>query len=273
MQPLLQELADVVVGSELKSLALVFMAVFARFVPVLVLVPMLGGRLVPAPLRFGVAAILSLLMVPSLQGIVGDWSDMGTLRILGMLVSEAFVGCTIGFVAAFPFLLADSTGRLIDAARGSTGAEGPSPLGGEPTTPMGSFFLLVAIVLFFIVDGHLVFLRSLAYTFELIPIGAGLAAAPHSHHLPMAMAMNAASLASGVLAATVGLAAPVLACMFLADVSLGLMNRLSPQMNVYFLGMPIRGALGILVVMLTLSALLGALAEQFSDAGWIGDSL
>ncbi len=231
----------------------------ARLVPVFAFVPFFGGRLVPAPIRVGIAVAFALILLPVMgDPVTAAWAvDPSPVLIAVLLGKEILVGLTLGFVASLPFYAADAAGRLADVARGAQQSQILVPQTGERSTPLGDFSLQLAIVVFLLLDGHLLFLQSLATSYEAVPIlttpsaagwgGAGQVAISASAHM---------------IAAAVGLAAPVLAATFLSDLTLGLINRVAPQVQVYFVGMPVKAVLGIFVFMLALGAFTTALAGE-----------
>ena len=161
-------------------------------------------------------------------------------------VKEAFIGFLIGFFAAIPFWIAENIGNFIDNQRGATMGEVYSPLSGTQVSTTGIFFTQLVSTLFFVGGAVLVFLGALYASYSLWPVfSAGVSFAPD------APAHILGSL-DGMLRATVVISAPVIIIMFLATLGLGLVNRTAPQLNVFFLSMPVKSALGIAMLVIYL---------------------
>jgi type III secretion protein SpaR/YscT/HrcT len=245
---------------ELSAMLLAGGLVAARLVPVLAIAPFFGGRLVPAPVRVAVALAFAALLLPSAgAGAAAALAagEVGPIMLGALLVKEVLVGAALGLLAALPFHAADAAGRLADAARGASMSQLLVPQTGETSTPLGDLGLQLSVLLFLALDGHLVFFRALAASYEALPVVAMPGAAGWQ-------ALGEASMraAARLIAVAAGLAAPVLAAMFLTDLALGLINRVSPQVGVYFVGMPAKAVLGLLALLIAVSATASALTGE-----------
>ena len=159
---------------------------------------------------------------------------------------EALIGFLIGFFAAIPFWVAENVGNFIDNQRGSTMGEVYSPLSGAQVSTTGIFFTQVVSTLFFTTGGVFLLLGALYRSYAVWPaFGEGVAFAGDA---PVQMLRTL----DGMLKTTVVIAAPVIIVMFLATIGLGLVNRTAPQLNVFFLSMPVKSALGIAMLILYL---------------------
>ena len=231
----------------------------ARVVPVFTIAPFFGGRLVPPTVRVAIAVTFVALVFPAVTaGASGSpAAALGPLGLGALLLKEVVLGALLGWLAAMPFWAAEAAGRLVDTARGAANQEVYVPQLGTQSSPLGDLSLQLAVVVFFAVDGHLLFLRALAASYEAVPVLA----------VPSALASGAigalAVAATGhMVLAALGLAAPVLAALLLADLALGLVNRVSPHVQVYFLGMPAKAVLGVLVFLLAIAGMVTALRGE-----------
>ena len=159
---------------------------------------------------------------------------------------EAIIGFLIGFFAAIPFWIAENVGNFIDNQRGATMGEVYSPLNGAQVSTTGIFFTQIVSTLFFIGGAIFLFLGALYSSYGIWPVFAeGLSFAPNTP------AQILGSL-DGMLKTTVVISAPVIIVMFLATIGLGLVNRTAPQLNVFFLSMPVKSALGVAMLIIYL---------------------
>ena len=179
---------------------------------------------------------------------------------------EALIGFLIGFFAAVPFWIAENVGNFIDNQRGATMGEVYSPLSGAQVSTTGIFFTQIVSTLFFVGGAVFVFLGALYTSYSIWPVfQADAAGAPLPAFATDAPAQILGSLV-GMLRTTVVIAAPVIIVMFLATLGLGLVNRTAPQLNVFFLSMPVKSALGIAMLVVYLPFIMDMLMYGKQEA-------
>ena len=159
---------------------------------------------------------------------------------------EAVIGFLIGFFAAIPFWVAENIGNFIDNQRGATMGEVYSPLNGSQVSTTGIFFTQIVSTVFFVSGAVLLFLSALYKSYLLWPVFGDWGA------LSPGAASVALGALDGMLRTTVVVSAPVIILMFLATLGLGLVNRTAPQLNVFFLSMPVKSALGVAMLIVYL---------------------
>lgn len=238
-------------GLSLEPMELILLAglVLARSMPLLFLNPFLGGKLVPGVVKMATAATFVILLLPSLSQ--APAALPGGFGYAVLLAKEASIGATLGFVSGLVFLAFSSAGRLIDTQRGTNMAETMFYQLGERTSVMGQFYSQTAIVLFLIVGGHLIFLRAYFQSFELLPVWDFPVLAQGS--TPLAREIIRMTADFWVIA--LQLAAPALIALFMTDIGFGIINRASPQINVFVTSQPAKVAVGVFMVLLTLHVL------------------
>ena len=159
---------------------------------------------------------------------------------------EALVGFLIGFFAAAPFWVAENVGNFIDNQRGATMGEVYSPLSGAQVSTTGIFFTQIVSTIFFTSGAVFLLLGALYKSYSIWPVFVeGLSFASDAP-------VQALGSLDGMLRATVVISAPVIIVMFLATIGLGLVNRTAPQLNVFFLSMPVKSALGVAMLIVYL---------------------
>lgn len=219
---------------------------WVRMLTIAAVIPFLFGRPVPGKMRVGGALIIMFFLYPLLKPaeppqIVGDH-----IILLALYMKEAFIGLAIGLAASMIFYGFDAAGRMVDNQRGASLARVLIPQLGEQGSLSGQLLFQMAIVLYLIFGGHLLFFKSLFESYQTIPIFEFPNVAPGL--FPM---MDFFIILSGqVLVLAVQIAAPVIIAILMADIILGLTNRLAPQINVWELGFNIRGFVGILALFL-----------------------
>ncbi|MBL8151497.1 MAG: flagellar biosynthetic protein FliR, partial [Blastocatellia bacterium] len=160
----------------------------------------------------------------------------------------------------------EAAGQMLDNMRGANMAQLQSlELGGQVTL-LGKLKLQAAIVLFFFLDGHLLYIKGLFYSFERLPVNAyprlggsiliGTQLTPIMDDL--------LRLSSDVLLVSLQLSAPILVCMFLIDIVFGIFNRVAPQINVYFLAIPFKMLISCMMLFLLWAAIVQQMQERFA---------
>jgi len=205
--------------------------------------PALSDSMITGLARRVMVLAFALLAVPRVaRGLPPGEPSVWFLAATG--VKEAVIGLLIGFAAAAPFWIAENVGNFIDNQRGATMGEVYSPLSGTQVSTMGIFFTQLVSTVFVVSGAFLLLLGALYASYSIWPMFAdGITFQTHA---------PAAALAQldGLLRQTVVISAPVIILMFLATVGLGFVNRTAPQLNVFFLSMPVKSALGIAMLVL-----------------------
>ncbi len=241
-------------SADLDRLLLAVAATAGRTVPVAWLIPAFGGPSVPAPIRLGVGVALGLLALPHA---VEDFTRLSTLAYALVFGREVAVGVTLGFAGAAVFRAAEAAGRLVDVARGANLSEVLSPFGEERSSPLAAVYLLLTVVIFFEIGGVGHVATALARSYEAVPLGGAIGGGGLTGAVELVVVATAR-----ILQSSVGLAAPGLVSLFLADLVLGALARLAPQIPVYFTGMPLKALAGVGIVLLGLGGLQAALTEE-----------
>ena len=236
---------------------------FARLVSYFSIVPFFGGASVPARVKVATAMSLVVILYPSIAASIpaNQTLGFGSVGFIALLAKEVFIGFTLGFITSLVFEAVQVAGRIVDSQRGSTMSELYAPQLQSRVSELGQVKLQLAIVIFIAVGAHRVFIRALLESFEFIPLlafprmGTGWS--------------NAAELIVKLTATvfTIGwqLAAPTLIRLPLTDLFLGIINRVSPQINVFFLSMPVKMLVGIIVVLIALPALATRMVFYFGE--------
>jgi flagellar biosynthetic protein FliR len=236
----------------------------ARAVPVAWLAAPLGGGALPAMARVGLGVGLAALAAPALAAgaAAAGLEGAGPLLLAATLAREVLIGVSLGLVVSFAFRAAEAAGRLTDVLRGANLAEVLAPDSGERTSALGALYLLLATVVFLELGGLPRLTEALARSYDAVPVGGAFHAAGAGR---AALAVAAAS--AKLFEAGLALAAPAVVAFWLADLALGLMARAAPQLPVGFAALPLKGLVGVGLVLVGLGSLHGAIARGLG--GWL----
>jgi len=212
------------------------------------------GR-IPSRIRLFLSLALAVLLSSTVDLSSIDLPE-SSLGLALMMINEAVLGLVLAFSVHCAFAVFDVAGRLIDfqAGLGAASILNPATNASEPL--FGTVFILLATLVFFLTDGHHLFLEGLAFSVQKVPPGQMLGG------LDMAVAMHDLGL---MFSLGLVLAAPVLACLLLMEVGIAVMARTMPQMNVYFLFLPLKVAVGLLMTALSLKFLSPLFLQVFTS--------
>ena len=207
--------------------------------------PALTDTMIPGIARRAATLGFAFIAIPFIHSGMPP-GDPSVLAFAVLAAKEALIGFLIGFFAAVPFWVAENVGNFIDNQRGATMGEVYSPLNGSQVSSTGIFFTQIVSTVFFSSGAVFVFLAALYKSYSIWPVfGGAVSLAPDAP-------LHILGAVDGMLKTTVVISAPIIIVMFLATIGLGLVNRTAPQLNVFFLSMPVKSALGIAMLIVYL---------------------
>ncbi len=226
-----------------------------------VIAPFLAGNVVSGMLRNAVAVSLLFAIFPLVYASAGGQAPQEPFLLAFIACKEAVLGVVIGFMTGFAFWAAQSVGYFIDNQRGVGMAQSLDPMLGETTSPLGSLLFQTLTVLFYSAGGFIYFLQLLFDSYRFWPVTSFFPAFGDRE-----FALFFLKQADMFMAFVALLAAPIVVINLLVDIGLGLVSRFTPQLNVFFVAMPIKSGLAIFVLVLYMSTLMRALQDAFIHA-------
>ena len=208
--------------------------------------PGLGWRL-----RVGLAGLLAFLIAPGVA-----WSGASVGALGAACAGEVLVGALLGWSAALVVAGARQAGEVVGAQAGFATASLLDPEAGDEMTGLGHLYGLVALAVFVALDGPLGLTRALIASYRVVPPGGGA--------LTDATAALAFGRVGGALALSLRAAAPAAVAVATAGLALGLWGKAAPTLQGLALSMPLRSALGLVLVLLGLAALASSVDAEWS---------
>ncbi len=246
-------------SANLMALAFAFMLVLCRAGAAIMLLPGLGESEPPAILRAGLAVGVAVLLVPGVAPSVPAEPE-SFIRLAGMVAAELLVGGLLGWLARLLALALPAAGQVISLMTGLSSVLQPDATLGAQSAAIGKLFSLLAPVLILSTGLYALPLGALAGSYTLFPVGGTLASGD--------LAETAVRAVGGSFALALRLASPFVLVSVIWQLALGLLSRLVPQVQVYFLALPGQVLGGLLLVALLaapiLQAWLGAVRDGFS---------
>lgn len=220
--------------------------IFARVGALVMLLPGIGETAVPPRIRLGIALLLSLMLYPVLSARLPSVpTDLG--GVAGQVIVELLLGLAIGAVIRFFLGSLAVAGEVISLQTTLAFAQTTNPLQAQPSTSVSTFLTVVGLTLVFSTDLHQLFIAAIVKTYTLFPPGG---------RLPTADLSGLAVRAMGeTFALGIQLSAPILVFSLVIYVAAGLIGRMMPQFQVFFVATPLIVLLGLSILALGLGVI------------------
>lgn len=234
--------------SFLPALAAAFLLVFARIGTMVMLLPGLGELSVPTRVRLTIALVLTAILLPLHRNAYPlDLRSLGP--VLLTLGQEILIGAVLGLTARLTMSALHVAGSVIAQQVGLGFVTAVDPHQGQQSVIVGNFLTVLAVTLIFATDMHHLVLAALNDSYTLFRPG------------EVPLSGDIAALVTRTIAAAfrvgIQLAAPLLVFALLFNLGLGILARLMPQMQVFFVAMPLSILGGFLILLLALGAMMG----------------
>ncbi len=233
---------------ELSGAILTYLLVFARTGSMMMLLPALGQGGIPARVRLVLALAVTVAMTPVVQSHYPAAAPSNTLQLGLLIAQEVTAGILIGGMAQIIMSSLQVAGLLIATQTGLAYAQTVDPTQHEQGAAIGNFFSLLGAVLIFSTDLHHLAIGAIAGSYKMIPPGAAL---PTGDMAELTLRLVSAAFVLGFQ-----LAAPFLVFGFALYAALGILARLMPQLQVFFVAMPINIMFGFVLLALLLGSMM-----------------
>ncbi|MFZ0423856.1 MAG: flagellar biosynthetic protein FliR [Xanthobacteraceae bacterium] len=234
--------------SFLPALGASFLLVFARIGTMVMLLPGLGEQNISARLRLTIALILAAVLLPLHRSAYHvDPTALGPIIVL--LVEEIVIGAVLGLTARLTVSALDVAGSVIAQQLGLGFVTAVDPMQGEQGVILGNFLTMLGVTMFFATDMHHLVIFALNDSYTLFEPG----------ELPASgdVAALLTKTVAGAFRIGIQLSAPFLAFGLLFNLGLGLLSRMMPQMQVFFVALPLSILLGFLFMVLVIGSMMG----------------
>jgi flagellar biosynthetic protein FliR len=219
-----------------EQLAAAFVLAVARTAAFVLVTPPFNTRAVPVQARVALALALALPLTAPLEG--GAPSLLSGELVVKLLVQLA-TGLALGFFVLIAVSAVQAAGDLVDLVGGFNSSIALDPLMLTQTSVFGRLHQFVAVTVLFATDGHLMVVQGLSRSLQAMPD-------PHVSWDALGRALVAD--VTGLVTSSLQIAAPIIAAMLVADVSLGLLTRAAPALNAFALAFPVKILFSLLLV-------------------------
>ncbi|MFE1600867.1 flagellar biosynthetic protein FliR [Methylobacterium sp. ID0610] len=245
----------------LPGLAAAYLLTFARVGTLVMLMPGLGETVVAPRLRLGFALLLALVLFPAVRPLLPPTDGAGAgPRLIGVLIGEIAVGLVLGLSVRAVLAALQTTGTIIAQQLGLAYAMTVDPTTAGQQATLGTFLTLLGITLVLAADLHHLAIAGIRDSYALMP-PVGVPATGD------AAAFAIRAVARG-FALAVQISAPFIAFGILFNLGLGVLSRLMPQMQVFFVATPASILIGMTVLLATLGVVMGVFVDDLGR--WLG---
>ncbi|HZX30220.1 MAG TPA: flagellar biosynthetic protein FliR [Rhodocyclaceae bacterium] len=232
-----------------------FIYPLARILAVIATAPFWGSTAIPRRIRLLLGIAVAVGLAPALPPMpaVSPVSGPG----VWILVQQMLIGLGMGFAMRVVYSAVDIAGEFIGLQMGLGFATFYDPLSSSQTPVITEFMDLLALLLFLSINGHLIYVATLAQSFTAIPVSAT--------PLGTGSWLTLVELGSRMFSAGLLLALPVVIALIIANLAMAVLTRAAPQLNIMSIGFPITLVGGFLALAMSLNYLatpLQALFEQ-----------
>lgn len=221
----------------------VFLLLFVRVLAFFVMMPLFAYRTVPTPFKIGFSFFLAWIMFYTVDT---SGVSMDAFYIF-LLIKEILVGLLIGLIAYIIFSAVQVAGGFIDFQMGFAIANVMDPQTGAQSPLIGQYLNIITLLFLLSVDGHHLLIDGIVNSYQFIPLDTFI---PFENKSVVDFVIYSFN---NMFLIAFQIAVPIVGCLFLVDVALGIIARAVPQMNVFVVGLPLK----ILVSFLALFAFLG----------------
>lgn len=228
---------------------------FFRITGLLMTAPIIGTRSVPVRVRISIAVVITMVIVP----IIPPVPQIDPISLKGTLISiqQVIIGIGMGLSIRVIFIALELAGQAIGQLMGLMLASMVDPLNGNQVPIIGQFYLLLASLLFLVVDGHLMMIRVLAESFISMPIA--------TTGLSKNGAWEVLMWTGRIINTAVVIALPALVSLLIVNLSFGVMTRSAPSLNIFAVGFPVMIILGVIIIFVSLNSFIPHMMNMFED--------
>ncbi|HCT84549.1 MAG: flagellar biosynthetic protein FliR [Candidatus Margulisiibacteriota bacterium] len=218
----------------------IFLIVLLRISGIFVLSPVFGAASLPQRVKVFASVFFSFVILPQVVATSFE-IPMDFLGYAIILFRELLVGVIIGFAAMVIMNIIQFAGKMVDMGMGLHMASVVDPMNRDQASVIGQLFYFIAILIFLLTNSHYYLISAVVKSFEVIPIN-GLVIDGRIIDLLL-------NLFTRIFSIGFQIAMPIAGILFILTFTLGIMSKTVPQLNVFFVGIPLQIIIGLILLM------------------------
>ncbi|MDH5256684.1 MAG: flagellar biosynthetic protein FliR [Gammaproteobacteria bacterium] len=233
-------------GAELSAMVGNYFWPFVRISAFIAAMPVFTSTFITMRIRLVLAVSITLITVPLIP-VVPQIDAMSINGVL-LIAHQVLIGIAMGGIFHLVFAVFTIGGQIIAMQMGLGFATMVDPVNGAQAPVLSMFYILLVTLFFFIMDGHLAVIGLVIDSFNSMPIGL--------HSISQATMWNIVAWASKMFSGAVMVSLPAVTALLLINMSLGVIGRAAPQLNIFAVGFSITITAGFYVILVSLPVVL-----------------
>ena len=229
---------------------------FARLASIIMLIPGIGETFIPARVRLGLALGMAIMLVPVL-GVTVPPIPVDVSGVAGAVIKETLIGLMIGAILRLFMTSLASAGEVISIQSTLSFAQTTNPSLGQPTPTLGTFLGMLGLLLIFTTDLHHMFIAAIVKSYSLFPFARPVQVADAGQ---LAIQTVSKSFALGIQ-----LSAPVMVFSLVFNVATGLVGRVMPQFQIFFVASPLMVLMSLSIFALSIGVIGMVWVDHYRD--------
>jgi len=218
--------------------------------------PVFAARTVPVRVRLGLSVAITVMILPLMPPV--PTVELFTPSAFLLIAQQLLIGVLMGFTLQVVMAAIVTGGQIVAMQMGLGFAAMVDPQNGAQTPVLSQFYVIMVVLIYLAMNGHLVLIEVLVDSFKTMPVATTGLLPEHFNQL----VHWAAILFSGAVA----MAIPAIASLLIVNFTFGIMTRAAPQMNIFAIGFPLTMLLGFGVIFATLPSIVPQSSNMFTSA-------
>ncbi|MGN1393919.1 MAG: flagellar biosynthetic protein FliR [Succinivibrionaceae bacterium] len=247
----------------LLDLMSIYILPFVRISSCLMAMFAIGSQSVPGNIKLALALAITIGMLPTIPNLP-EHVDILSSKAFVLVGYQVIVGLALGFITQFISQIFVVAGQVVAMQTGLGFASMVDPVSGTNTPVIGQFFTVLATILFFIIDGHIVFFKMVHLSFTTLPM-----TMTGFFNLPF---FEITKFGSVMFILAISMSISSICAMLLVNFTFGVMTKAAPQLNIFSMGFSVSLICGIIVLKLVLSSFMSHYIDAVNKSFELGCS-
>ncbi len=239
----------------LPEFAAAFALVMARIGTLVMLMPGVGDRSIPVRIRLAFALLLSLMLLPIVRPVLPPLSG-GVEPVVRLIILEVLIGLMIGTAVRITLFAMQLAGTVAAQQMALSFSSTVDPTAGVQNPTIATFLVLLATALIFALDLHHLSIRGMHDSYAMMMPGE---APPVGDATELILRTFVSAFKAGIQ-----ISAPFLVFAIVFNIGLGVLSRLMPQMQIFFLAMPASILIGTLILLAAIGVMMNVYLQHFT---------
>jgi len=219
-----------------------FLLPFTRIAAMIGVMVGIGSKTTSSRIKLILAITVTVMVMPAIPP--SPFTDLFSFAMVPIVIQQIIIGVIIGFVSTLMLNTFVLAGQIVALQTGLGFASMMDPVNGLNVPAVGQFYLILATLLFWALDGHIILIKMVVYSFDTLPIGSGWLDIPSYTKIY--------NWGGWMFSTALVLSLPPITAMLTINITFGVLTRAAPQLNVFTIGFPITMISGLLIMWLTL---------------------